>query len=150
MRHYYKTHGSHCYLRSFKTDCPSCGAEVLYWECSHGSKIFFEYPPYGKLIKHHCKKYKSKKQRKKYNVIIKKPKKIFNTQSVSCPVCGKLFKEEKYLKSHINQLKNYDQEHKYFSENKTELKEKGSEEKNPKKEKYTPKFGQINIKRKKE
>jgi hypothetical protein len=150
MRHYYKTHGSHCYLRSFKTECPSCGVDVLYWECSHGSKIFFEYPPYGKLIKHHCKSYKSKNQRKKYNVIVKTPKKIFSKQSIGCPVCGKLFKEEKYLKNHIKHLKNYDHRHKYFSENKTLLKDKVKEENDSKKENYSPKFGQINIKRKKE
>jgi hypothetical protein len=57
MRNFNKSHGKHCYYRSFQTKCLRCGVEVLYWECRHGCKIFFNYPPYGKLIQHRCRRY---------------------------------------------------------------------------------------------
>ena len=105
MRHNYRTHGKHCYLRSFKTNCRKCGAEVLYWECTHGSKLFFNYPPYGKLIKHYCRGVPSKSRKKTYPIIVKGSNKTLIEASPSCPACGKLFKSEVGVLEHLKQLK---------------------------------------------
>jgi hypothetical protein len=43
---YVPTHGSNCYrLRSYLTVCQSCGASVIFFECSCGSRVFLD-PPY--------------------------------------------------------------------------------------------------------
>jgi hypothetical protein len=155
MRHFYKSHGKHCYLRSFQSKCPFCNADVLYWECSHGCKVFFEYPPYGKLIKHYCRHHLSQPyQENKYRIIVKKPKGLLNSATISCPICGKLFKDEIILKDHLIQMKKNDYEHKLFSENQLFF------EKDKKRWKdsdfgkvetqYKPKFGRINIKKRPE
>ena len=109
MRHYYKTHGKHCYLRSFQSKCPKCSASVLYWECTHGSKVFFEYPPYGKLVRHFCRHRKGAfNVRKIPQIIVKKPKGLLENQSPSCPICGKLFKNINSLEDHLENLKKSD------------------------------------------
>lgn len=149
MRHYSKVHGKHCYLRSFKTSCRKCGADVLYWECTHGCRVFFEYPPYGKLIRHHCRPMINKACRNKYKVIVKTPKKMFDPQIVfNCPVCGKSFKTKNSLEDHIHELKNIDKAHKNFSENKFSIEEDKDNKKILIYQK--PKFGKINIKNKKD
>ncbi|TFF89970.1 MAG: hypothetical protein EU548_05375 [Promethearchaeota archaeon] len=151
MRHNLKTHGSHCYLRSYKTSCPSCGKDVLYWECTHGCKVFFEYPPYGKLIKHRCKKYKTKDQRKKYKVIVKPPKGLSENPSPRCKACGKYFSTEYDLKAHINQLKDFDLIHMdiYGKENRTILKKNQVDKKEKFNMHYKPEFGKINFRKSK-
>jgi len=148
MRHFYKSHGKHCYLRSFQTKCQRCDADVLYWECTHGSKIFFEYPPYGKLIRHFCRADKRKyNQKKKFPIIVKKPMGLLVSASPSCPVCGKIFKSESNLKEHLKQLKKSDDHHKNFYNDKVMFeKEKKFNIIN---EDYTPKFGTMNIKERK-
>ncbi|MHA1192196.1 MAG: hypothetical protein ACTSP9_07840 [Promethearchaeota archaeon] len=133
MRHFYKSHGKHCYLRSFKTSCPKCKTDVLYWECTHGSKIFFEYPPYGKL----------NQRSDRFQVIIKKPIGLLKKARISCPVCGKLFENENYLKDHINQMKKNDDNHKIFLEDQYIFDNSTIE----KETKYYPKFGRIIIKK---
>ncbi|MFW9824580.1 MAG: hypothetical protein ACFFE4_16675 [Candidatus Thorarchaeota archaeon] len=152
MRHYYKTHGKHCYLRSFQTKCPKCGNDVLYWECRHGSKVFFNYPPYGKLIRHFCRQYKGDiTNRKIYPIIVKPPKGLLEDESLSCPICGKLFKSFKNLKDHIQNLGKLDQSHQAFSKNNMSFglvngwKEQESLDQD--KEYKKPKFGRINIKK---
>jgi hypothetical protein len=152
MRHFYKSHGKHCYLRSFKTSCPTCGADVLYWECTHGSKIFFEYPPYGKLIKHYCRKYlSSKSQKNKFKVIVKIPNRIFENPKVSCPVCGKLFNTTSSLDDHLSQLRRIDSDHKCFFNDKIKFNEKnrdkGNKDQIQNKRYIKPKFGRLNIKK---
>ena len=154
MGRFYKSHGKHCYLRSFKTSCPSCGKEVLYWECIHGCKVFFLYPPYGKLIRHICSKYKgmSKNSLNKYPVIVKKPKGLLETASPSCPACGKLFKTELNLKEHLKQLKKSDLLHIQYFEQEIMI-EHHSNAKNEKlnekmKIHYKPIFGKITLKKK--
>ena len=151
MRHYYKVHGKHCFLRSFQTKCLKCGAEVLYWECTHGSKIFFNYPPYGKLIRHFCRQYISKNRKKKFPIIIKKPKGLLEKASPSCPICGKLFKTKEDLKEHLKQLKNDDFLHNQLFEDKILFENKDSKKNYKKyhenKIHYKPKFGTINIKK---
>jgi endogenous inhibitor of DNA gyrase (YacG/DUF329 family) len=152
MRHFYKSHGRHCYLRSFQTKCPKCGKEVLYWECTHGSKVFFEYPPYGKLIRHICQKSSGKYGKKvNYEILIKIPKGLLEKRSPNCPVCGKLFKSEKDLNNHLQALRKEENLHKQFFENKLIFENTHSED--IKKENRhnifynKPRFGRINIKK---
>ncbi len=154
MRHYYKTHGKHCYLRSFQSKCPKCNADVLYWECTHGSKVFFQYPPYGKLVRHYCRQYKgSLNIKKRFPVIVKKPKGLLDSQSPSCPICGKLFKNLNNLENHMENLKKIDIDHRLFLENRLSF-EKGYKLYNQKdldKSKIYdhPKFGKFNVKKEK-
>ncbi len=151
MRHFYKSHGKHCYLRSFQTSCRKCGADVLYWECTHGSKIFFEYPPYGKLQRHYCRNIGGISQKRKiFPVVVKKPKGLLENPYFSCPVCGKLFKKEIYLKDHLNEQKKNDSTHKLFFQNKIIFKNKFNDDMNKlksEKNKFQdkPRFGRINI-----
>ncbi|MFX1308474.1 MAG: hypothetical protein ACFE9M_05665 [Promethearchaeota archaeon] len=154
MRHYYKSHGKHCYLRSFQSKCPKCNADVLYWECTHGSKVFFEYPPYGKLVRHICRHRKGPFNIKRtYPIIVKKPKGLLENQSLSCPICGKLFKNAHSLDNHLEELKKNDIYHKLFFRNRISFEDHYKENiqgdmlqiKNYNK----PKFGKINIKKRK-
>ncbi|MFX0000870.1 MAG: hypothetical protein ACFE9Q_11740 [Candidatus Hodarchaeota archaeon] len=152
MRHYYKSHGKHCYLRSFQSKCPKCGANVLYWECTHGSKVFFEYPPYGKLVRHFCRYNIEKlKVRKRIQVIVKKPKGLLENQSPSCPICGKLFKNKISLENHLDNTKKNDIYHKLFSENRisfvNEYKTNNQKDLGYIKFHDRPKFGKINLKK---
>ncbi|MHA1914426.1 MAG: hypothetical protein ACW986_13200 [Promethearchaeota archaeon] len=152
MRHFYKTHGTHCYLRSFQTKCTRCGIDVLYWECRHGSKVFFNYPPYGKLIRHYCR-HQGGKVGRKFPVIVKGPKGLLEFESPSCPVCGKLFKTAKNRDDHIKNLKNDDEIHKVFFENKVKFSKnygkKGQDNLDKDNFYFKPRFGRINIKKKK-
>ncbi|TFG06751.1 MAG: hypothetical protein EU539_06760 [Promethearchaeota archaeon] len=151
MRQYYKAHGKHCFLRSFKTKCPSCGADVLYWECVHGCKVFFDYPPYGKLIKHKCKNYSGKKLQNRYPVIIKKPKGLLEESSPSCPSCGKIFKTERDLKNHLINSNHKDELHEEFLKNRIPIErynlKKLAKKNYDVKARYKPIFGKINIKK---
>ncbi|MFX1501724.1 MAG: hypothetical protein ACFFDH_12230 [Promethearchaeota archaeon] len=154
MRHYYKSHGKHCYLRSFQSKCPKCNASVLYWECTHGSKVFFEYPPYGKLVRHYCRHHKGSLHIKKtYPVIVQKPKGLLEKKSLSCPICGKLFKNANSVKNHIENLRKNDIYHKLFFENKISFednyKEYNQKDSDQIKEYKKSKFGKINIKKQK-
>lgn len=36
------THGTWCGAVTWKTNCPSCGAEVYFFKCNCGSKVFFD------------------------------------------------------------------------------------------------------------
>ncbi|MHA1196005.1 MAG: hypothetical protein ACTSRH_06075 [Promethearchaeota archaeon] len=150
MRHYYKSHGSHCFLRAFLTQCPRCGKDVLYWECTHGSKVFFEYPPYGKLIKHYCRQSLTRyTKRIKEQVIVRIPEKIFESSNFTCPSCGKLFKREIDLMNHVKSMKKNDVLHESFLKNEITF---ISNEIHDKKNIFSdlPKFGKITIKKKKE
>jgi len=152
MRHFYKSHGKHCYRRSFQTKCPICNADVLYWECAHGCKVFFEYPPYGRLVKHYCRHHLSVSPKKdRYRIIVKKPLGLLINPYLSCPVCGKLFKNEENLKNHLNQTKKSDLNHKLFIEDQFLFDRSFIERKKAKVDKLkirvTPKFGEINIKK---
>ncbi|MFW9771058.1 MAG: hypothetical protein ACFFEO_02650 [Candidatus Thorarchaeota archaeon] len=150
MRHYSKYHGSHCYLRSFQTSCPKCGVDVLYWECTHGSKVFFQYPPYGKLIKHYCRTI-SNQFKQKEKVVIKKPNFTLEALFFNCPICGKPFKNLENLKDHFRQRKKIDLEHKLFfadqlrfMDDVINFSKKTHKQVNSKNQ---PKFGRINIKK---
>ncbi|MFX0057260.1 MAG: hypothetical protein ACFE85_05545 [Candidatus Hodarchaeota archaeon] len=152
MRHFYKSHGKHCYRRSFQSKCPICNTDVLYWECNHGCKVFFEYPPYGKLIKHYCRHHlRVPYQKDRFRIIVKKPKGLLDIITISCPVCGKLFKNEIILKDHLTQMKKNDLDHKAFAENQFlfEKERKKNLYSGLRKDEtqYKPKFGKINIKK---
>jgi hypothetical protein len=152
MRHFYKSHGKHCYLRSFKTSCPTCGADVLYWECTHGSKIFFEYPPYGKLVKHYCRKHLSSKSSKnKFKVIVKTPNRLFENSNISCPICGRIFTNNSSLDDHLKMLKKTDPEHKQFFNDRIKFSREQRHKNNEKQKENNSlpnlKFGQVNIKK---
>ncbi len=151
MRHFYKSHGKHCYLRSFQTVCKKCSADVLYWECTHGSKIFFEYPPYGKLIRHKCRKDRGLlKGKKKFPIVVKTPKGLLGEPYYSCAVCGKKFRDKGSLKDHFNAQRKNDIEHKMFSSSKLTFQNINSSMNNSYTNRSTvqhkPKFGRINIK----
>ena len=152
MRHFYKTHGKHCYLRSFQTKCSKCGVDVLYWECRHGSKVFFNYPPYGKLIRHYCR-YQGGQARRKFPIVVKGPRSLLEFESPSCPACGKLFKNAKNLNDHIRILKKSDNIHKSFFKNKLDFNkdygEKGQGNSDKDEFYIKPRFGRINLKKKK-
>jgi len=147
MRHNYKSHGKHCYLRSFRTKCRRCGVDVLYWECTHGSKLFFEYPPYGKLVRHYCRKSLGKNIKNKYPIFVKRPEKLLKDASPSCPACGKLFKNNDDLKEHLKQLKNRDELHEQFLKNDFLFNSANVRKKSSNSSDYV--FGKINIKLKK-
>jgi len=151
MRGIYKSHGKHCVLRSFPTKCPRCKAEVLYWECRHGSKLFFTYPVYGRLIRHICKKDKPLSKKNKYPIIVKTPNKILKEAGPYCSVCGKNFKTTNDLHSHLIELKKLDPLHERFFENKLRFRDNSSEKvlgkKNEIKTHFKPEFGRITIKK---
>jgi hypothetical protein len=152
MRHYYKSHGKHCYLRSYQSKCPKCNASVLYWECTHGSKVFFEYPPYGKLIRHYCRHHKaSLLNKEKYPINVKRPKGLLEKQSLSCPICGKLFNKAKSLEDHLKNLRKNDTYHKLFLENRISFEANNREgiqkDKDQIEEYKKLEFGKINIKK---
>ena len=150
MRHYSKYHGSYCYLRSFQTSCPRCGVDVLYWECSHGSKVFFQYPPYGKLIKHYCRRF-SKVSIQKEKAVVKTPKNLLEEIFLNCPICGKPFKNLENLKDHFIQMKKNDREHKLFFSDQLTFKDDilnfRKKTRDYKNSINKPKFGRINIKK---
>ncbi|MCK4239933.1 MAG: hypothetical protein KAX33_12465 [Candidatus Lokiarchaeota archaeon] len=151
-------HGPHCLLRAFKTVCPKCKNDVFYWECSHGSKVFFEYPIYGRLIRHKCKKHSTKENSKKKNHIKVKIPLFIIKDNFSCPICGKIFSKKNQLVDHIKQLKKSDEAHHNFYNNKLNLKTDSeilnydlnkNLSKNENKNHYRPTFGKITIVNKK-
>ena len=145
MRTFYSAHGKHCYLRSFQVKCLKCGIDVLYWECTHGCKVFFEYPPYGKLIKHNCRLYMNKNRKNKYTIIVKKPNKLLKDVSPSCPICGKLFRTENDVIEHLKQIKKTDELHKNYFEN--DLSFESFFQENNQNLSIKPKFGRINLRK---
>lgn len=151
MGQFYRTHGKHCHLRSFPTKCQKCGADVLYWECRHGSKLLFNYPIYGKLIRHGCRHSKRKNVKKIYPVIVKKPLGLLEKESPNCVVCGKYFKNENDLNSHLKRLKKIDPFHMQFFDDNIMPENVLSKNKLKKNENikisYRPKFGSINLKK---
>ncbi|MHA1793590.1 MAG: hypothetical protein ACTSVI_13155 [Promethearchaeota archaeon] len=127
-------HGSWCRIRSFPTTCKNCGAKVLYWECTHGSKVFFEFDKYGRLLgKHKCPKSGKKPSKKKYAGTI--DDQDFNMSSISkklverlfkevfqCPVCQARFSSESQFHNHFKQKKDYDDDHaEFYNKNKMQI-----------------------------
>jgi len=91
--------------------------------------------------------------RRSYTIIVKTPKGLLEKESPSCPVCGKLFKSDISLKDHLKGSKNNNDFHKAFLNNKL-IFEKDHREisvKNSDQIKVynKPKFGRINIKKRK-
>ncbi len=149
-----RIHGKHCLLRAFKTVCPRCKNDVFYWECSHGSKVFFEYPIYGRLIRHKCKKHLTKENLKKKNHIKVKISLFIEKDNFGCPICGKIFNKKNRLVDHIKQLKKSDEAHHSFYNNKLNFKTDSeifnynltkNLNENENKNHYKPTFGKITI-----
>lgn len=151
-----RSHGKHCQTRSFRTVCPNleCGVDVFYWECLHGCKIFFEYPVYGKLIRHRCKKRSVEAGLKKKHLIEVKVPTFEDLKFYDCPICGKIFKNKDQLVNHIRELKKNDSAHQSAPKN---LKNLNFQQdflnfvsKKAKKDQYEPLFGKISIIKKKQ
>jgi len=149
-----RIHGKHCLLRAFKTVCPRCKNDVFYWECSHGSKVFFEYPIYGRLIRHKCKKHLTKENLKKKDHIEVKIPFFIEKDNFGCPICGKIFNKKNQLVDHIKQLKKSDEAHHSFYNNKLNFKTESeifnynltkNLNENDNKNHYKPTFGKITI-----
>lgn len=114
MRHRHKS------KRSFPTKCRHCGKPVLYWECHCGAKAFFNLPIYGKPQRHICDEYLKKQSPKKSKwkqVIEEEDKELADIGKLDifeCPVCGKTFKAENALNTHIKTKKEIDEAHHIF------------------------------------
>lgn len=89
--------------------------------------------------------------KKKFRNIVKKLREISLKKSSSCPICGKSFKNAPSLKNHIEDSKEIDIYHKLFINNKVlfEAEDKDNTKKNSVKINNKPKFGKINVKKKK-
>jgi predicted RNA-binding Zn-ribbon protein involved in translation (DUF1610 family) len=107
-------HGAHCRLRSFPTKCPRCGVAVLYWQCTHGCKIFFNYPAYGKPQRHICQPIIRKRRNPVIISLGEHRRQQTERTTFRCPVCQKLFEEQGGLERHIRQMKKTDDPHAYF------------------------------------
>ncbi len=106
-------HGAACTLRTFVSKCKRCGAPVLYWECIHGCKVFFQYPVYGKLIRHRCARVEDP-SRQEESEIAEREYQQTHKQFFQCPVCAKNFTTERQLDQHIKEKKNIDDAHHNF------------------------------------
>ncbi|MHA1311880.1 MAG: C2H2-type zinc finger protein [Candidatus Helarchaeota archaeon] len=110
-----RVHGPWCRVRSFKTRCPKCNAEVFYWECEHGCRVFFDLPLRRPLRRHRCNKGAYSDARIKINEDLDEGY-VFR-DFYNCPVCNRLFKSEKDLKNHLKSMKSNDDEHKMYYRN---------------------------------
>jgi hypothetical protein len=126
---------------------------VFYWECTHGSKVFFEYPIYGRLIRHKCKKSLLQRNIQNANRFEVKIPFFIEKDNFGCPICGKIFGTKVQLEDHIKQLKKYDLSHdNFYNNNFNSLYESNSNKKLNEfedKKHYKPIFGKITIIKKK-
>ncbi|MHA1231274.1 MAG: hypothetical protein ACTSRP_12760 [Candidatus Helarchaeota archaeon] len=105
-----QAHGPWCTTRRFVMRCPKCNKEVLYWECEHGCKVFFDLPLRRPLTKHKCNRKSYRELRIEMEIELEEE--FFFIEDHICPVCYRNFKNEKDLKNHLKSLKNQDDEHK--------------------------------------
>ena len=47
------SHGPACTTKSHPMECPKCGAEGMWYECRHGSRVLLE-RVWGELVRHQC------------------------------------------------------------------------------------------------
>jgi hypothetical protein len=104
------------------------------------------------LQRHFCRKEELILSKKKiFSIIIKSPIGLLEDPIISCPVCGKIFKDEISMKNHLNGMKEDDIEHKSFFQNEwvfeSNLKRVRSSHLEDNKFQKYPKFGKINIKK---
>jgi hypothetical protein len=103
------------------------------------------------LVRHNCRHRKGLfNVKKNYPVIVKNPKVILEKHSLSCPICGKLFKNANNLDNHLESLKKNEIYHRLFFTNriffKDNYKEDSQTDINQIETFDKPKFGKINIK----
>lgn len=127
-------HNSSCKLRSFPTTCKFCGAKLLYWECTHGCKVMFEFDKNGRLLgAHKCHAappgiHKSRPLKPRppalaeYGFDISSVSKAFIEkifkESYKCPVCGEEFATETGYYQHLKQKRAIDDRHdEYYQAN---------------------------------
>jgi hypothetical protein len=109
-------HGPHCRLRSFPIKCKKCGELAMFWECTHGCRVLFQYPIYGRPIRHICSNSIVKKSKKNYVLVPHGEHKLQQIERTTyrCPVCKKIFDTDSALNSHIQRLKKSDDNHAEF------------------------------------
>ena len=100
-------------VKCFVTTCKFCNESVMYWEGSRGSKMFFNFPIYGKFIQHLCKK-REKIWVKPESAKQKRNKKQIDKSTIQCPVCSKKFKTKQSITAHIKNMKKIDNLHHEF------------------------------------
>lgn len=99
-------------LRAFVTKCRRCGEPVFYWESTRGAKVFFQYPIYGKLVRHRCPRRRPEQGPEKSHA--ERRWEEHHKEYYECPACGKSFPREQQLKQHIKQKKHVDRVHRDF------------------------------------
>ncbi|MFX0102281.1 MAG: hypothetical protein ACFFCS_22140 [Candidatus Hodarchaeota archaeon] len=117
----------------------------MYWECTHGCKVFFEFDKFGRFGgKHKCKgrgaTSRPKKKRPYFDYdndfdisTVSKSfiEKLFK-ESYKCPVCKEEFASESHYYQHLNGKKNYDDDHnKFYNQNKNTIEYLTDEETRP-------------------
>jgi len=123
-------HDHSCRLRSFPTTCKFCGAKLLYWECTHGCKLMFEFDRFGRLAGHHKCRGSLPGVRSSRPLKPRPPalaEEGFDISSVSkafieklfkdsfqCPVCKERFTSESSYYQHLRQKKAMDDKHEQF------------------------------------
>ncbi|MHA1681671.1 MAG: hypothetical protein ACTSUE_11735 [Promethearchaeota archaeon] len=120
-------HGKWCRTRSFPTTCSACGAKLLFWACSHGCRVMFEFDKFGRLAgKHKCKARETPVKRKEkrswfdydndfdLSTISKQYLEKMFEESYQCPVCGEKFGSELHYYQHLKQRKEMDDDHFLF------------------------------------
>nr|MDO8108889.1 hypothetical protein [Candidatus Sigynarchaeota archaeon] len=126
-------HDRSCRLRSFPTTCKFCGQKLLYWECTHGCKVMFEFDKFGRLAGHHkchgaASGVRSSRPLKKrppalaesgFDISSVSKKFIENLfkESFQCPVCKEKFASEASYYQHLHQKKAIDDNHSAFYRN---------------------------------
>lgn len=79
------THGPGCVkVRSYPTTCRRCDQQVIYFECSCGSKVFFDPPNQGV---HDCTQIQRAYHAQLLIALIESSKKDAEG-STECPMCG--------------------------------------------------------------
>lgn len=122
-------HGRACRKRSFPFTCKQCGARVLFWECTHGCKVVFEFDTGGRLAgRHRCKATHGstapKKPRKWFDLdnsfdmasVSKRFLENLFKESYRCPACKATFKTETSYFQHVKQKAEMDEVHARFYE----------------------------------
>jgi hypothetical protein len=89
---YVPTHGPSCYkVHSYLTHCSSCGEPIVYFECSCGSKVFFDPPDEGL---HECGKVTGARRAERATLLLDMLHyaSLDPDGNTECPMCGVVLK----------------------------------------------------------